>query len=417
MYKEPLSADAFTGWGQYDPLRSQHQDAVKNCTKYLHETLIPKSAEMFQSSPIIQTCLSRERTIPGIEFSVLKYDCLVEVLKKYDLTTMIHYEGINVRHLGRLRAATSSSQHREFILTHCICRVIKNIIRTEMRETTRLLRGSPSEVPFRRLLVEYFTKVFAQGAESSSFWETIREKIQEKFVNCLSQEEICSEKSLKEAVDPLALLHLLSKSLGLILSNRIFKSCEQSPDQFSMTSLDIVRIEPLCKQTYLPSSCAGLVAASEAEAITDVEAKRQVLAESVKSLTRALPQSPLCPYLTREYAKAMLSLALLAQENILKQHQLSIALTQVNSSLAIGPTRMSIELADKILAEYAPLNPDPLIDNTKELLKAIRELDLPDFKPTKDTVCVDIDKLKARRYMNRQQQLDYWKHQAQLAAQ
>ncbi|KAF2070452.1 hypothetical protein CYY_008232 [Polysphondylium violaceum] len=89
----------------------------------------------------------------------------------------MHRNGINIRHMGRVRYYTKSKTIRDLLLLEMTARSIKNIIKDEMRRKMKDEKGL-SEEPFKEVVIEIFNQVLDQ---SSSFWIKVLDCIRVKY--------------------------------------------------------------------------------------------------------------------------------------------------------------------------------------------------------------------------------------------
>jgi hypothetical protein len=159
---KPLSSDALTGWGTHDPENCKiHNTEVKEATLRLYFEVIPKFAERLN-----------KLTYNEMENVRLIEEC--------------HREGINIRHLGFVRASVSNPEVRQMILMICITRVLKNKLNARLRDKLRKIKV-PSEEPYRKVILAILNKVLDYEGE---WWTvTVKRYLKEKFVECLSPEE------------------------------------------------------------------------------------------------------------------------------------------------------------------------------------------------------------------------------------
>lgn len=134
-FRLPLCSDAFTGFLKYDSNRQVYADQVRQATNLLMVKIIPEFADYLGGCdtrwapavhfPLTAFCV---RSIGyEIELSGRRAD-LLDLTHRFHLIVELHRAGINVRHLGRLRASSTCSLVRRLLLSECLYRVIKNSV-------------------------------------------------------------------------------------------------------------------------------------------------------------------------------------------------------------------------------------------------------------------------------------------------
>lgn len=137
----PLSPDACTNWGNSDPNAKKYNSNVVDATNRLLFEVIREFASQ----------VDEDRT---------KYQ------DSEALITEMHRLGINVRHLGQVRAYCKSPHAKKMILLEMVVRVIKDHINQKMRETVQIERGLSQE-PFIEVVVDTFNLILGSHVYSS----------------------------------------------------------------------------------------------------------------------------------------------------------------------------------------------------------------------------------------------------------
>jgi hypothetical protein len=217
-YGVPLCSDAFTNWQKHDPDRDKNDLEVFRATQFLKETVIagvalkvdrPGNADFDNSA---KDAFNQTRAVfakkflqvvrkrfEGMSEAVLeklssedrsrstpdKSNAEEEIIK---LTELMHREGVNLRHMGILRSRVKSYRIRQFLITEMIARVIKDLLRGQMRAKMREVRVL-SEEPFKEVVVRVFNLILGRHKNSYSFWELVKERLRKKFKAALSKEE------------------------------------------------------------------------------------------------------------------------------------------------------------------------------------------------------------------------------------
>lgn len=162
-FKGPLNSDAFSNFCTHDKERSCQE--VTEATLYLFEKVIPEFAKKLSTRSVYQLMQRESTTVT------------------FDLTEEMHREGINVRHLGRVRALIASSGIRRVLLIEMIARIAKNTLRRLLRRKMRKVR-IPSEDPYRRVVLKYLNTLLHREQRSDYYWKRIlKRQIQSKFVH------------------------------------------------------------------------------------------------------------------------------------------------------------------------------------------------------------------------------------------
>jgi len=158
-YHTPLNPDTFSGWlrvNNNDEKREekikeviQDEVAVRKATKYLHEVTVPEVAEgaekiwkhqltpetAAENEPVVKTPKDDIKTCKFHLSQVPYYAAFVQGL------------GVNMRYLGEVRHHTKDVVLRRFILSQCVARVCKTLLREKWRQLMTNL-GFPTQEPF-----------------------------------------------------------------------------------------------------------------------------------------------------------------------------------------------------------------------------------------------------------------------------
>lgn len=226
----PLSSDAFSRFGQHH--KDVHEREVVEATQRLHRKVIPRFAAWLDSQD--------ERRLKGLK-----------------LTQLMHREGINNRHLGRIRFLVSSAPVKQLLLNEMLSRAIKCslrlMLRRKMEETTL-----PSEEPYRRELIDYFNLVLGKRPESDHFWKVeIKRVLGRKFVNGLSTDEAAADYNLKRDVSMLTVFTRLQTIMGVRLAVKALQQLAMSPDSLELVYPDLLKISAKAKHMDIISHAEG----------------------------------------------------------------------------------------------------------------------------------------------------------------
>jgi hypothetical protein len=94
-YAVPLSSDAFSKWGSYDPQYRLYEQNVREATQHLHTVVIPETAKELDS----------------------KWSSVATTLPEF-----LHAKGVNLRHLGKVRKSTVNTECNTTLLREMIVR-------------------------------------------------------------------------------------------------------------------------------------------------------------------------------------------------------------------------------------------------------------------------------------------------------
>lgn len=251
-YPRQLSSDAFSNWQLHEPRMKTLNDEVTKARHYLHHVVIPEFAEKLKDPQFTESFFPSVYH-PSFIFNQ-KNDEKDETLLCYSL----HKHGINVRHLGRLRACLLADTSVEpsaaapegvdtrnvgalaflgppggsqisplakikaLLLAEMAARVIKNLARKKMR---RLFRKSklPSEEPYRKMMAAIINSTL-HTTRNQRFWtRKVRKPLIKKFgESALGPDELDGatlRKTIKEAqLEPILIrrvLAMLGISIGV----------------------------------------------------------------------------------------------------------------------------------------------------------------------------------------------------------
>ena len=319
-YTEKLSSDAFSGWAQYDSDRVENENAVKRCTEYLRTNVIPTFSEALENFKLeaISYMPSNKQQWMSMESVTL-----VNLLNVADMSALVHYYGINVRHLGLVRSYTQKSAFRDFLLIQIMARVMKNIFREDMRIIMKNSMGSPTDMPLRNLVLETYNKIHPYKRELSNpiaiaakkeYWEEVYIKTIEQFEGCFSEEEMniitnCGlHQYLKNLIDFRPLLYLFFKFAQVQLTDAAkeqmlkpsIRNSIQVKSDFRLVRSDVEKFIPKVRKPYITGIATALLLADEAEDdnIADSNSYR-LMSMATKELKAAHQSAPACPILNR----------------------------------------------------------------------------------------------------------------------
>ena len=318
-FEEPLSSDAFTGWTILDPEKEKHEESIRNCTEFLRNTIIPNFSDALQSYK-----LEAITFLPSDKECWMKLDSsvLTTLLDVADMSATVHYYGINVRHLGLVRSHTTSIPIRDFLLVQIITRVMKNILRADMRKLMTHSLGSPTDVPLRDLVLKTYTKLHpfrhpiksAEKQKMVEYWDIVYSKTQEQFEGCFSKHEhneiseIGLHSFIQTRVDFRTILYLFFKfsqveisctAMEQLLAPRM-KDDVCVKEDFRLVRADVLQFTPRIRKPYIVSIAAAQLLAKEANhpSMAKTNAYR-LLSLATQQMQAAHQASPSCPTQTR----------------------------------------------------------------------------------------------------------------------
>eukprot|EP01126_Amoeba_proteus_P046125 TRINITY_DN5198_c0_g1_i1.p1 TRINITY_DN5198_c0_g1~~TRINITY_DN5198_c0_g1_i1.p1 ORF type:complete len:474 (+),score=98.20 TRINITY_DN5198_c0_g1_i1:204-1625(+) len=132
-YHKSLCSDAFSQWLYRDTNQEQFNAEARTATVHLHTRVIPEFAKHLDTNPQI-------KTLPV-------------------LICEAHQRGINIRHMGRVRQQLTNPIVKQLVLTECVARTLKNLIRGLLREKRKKLRISIEE-PYRTEVYNFLKPIF-----------------------------------------------------------------------------------------------------------------------------------------------------------------------------------------------------------------------------------------------------------------
>mmetsp|Transcript_23379 Transcript_23379/g.29801 ORF Transcript_23379/g.29801 Transcript_23379/m.29801 type:complete len:792 (-) Transcript_23379:13-2388(-) len=394
-YHDNLNSDAFSGWNDIEPERKAHEKALRDCTTYLHETLIPNFSEAMQNYK-----LEAVTYLPDSKDSWMKMQAeqLKTLLEVADMTSTLHYYGINVRHLGLIRKHTTVPRFRDFLLIHCITRAMKNIMRCEMRNLMTESLGSPTDMPLRDLVLSTYQRVHPYGhvvkdlekrKSISEYWKLVYEKTCEQFEGCFSTEEAEEieraglHSFVNKRADFRAILYLffkfaqveLSASAMQQLMTPIMKDDMCLRQEFRLVRSDVEKFNPRIRKPFIASLASSLLLSREAN--EKGLAKQNVFRLRTLATTEmqaAQKSSPSCPKLNKQLAFMYWDLAKVTENHLTSLCTMFWAIRYMELTLSVANDEET----------YSKFN--QLLDETEGLC-------------TENNICVShIQKVRARKH-------------------
>lgn len=209
---------------------------------------------------------------------------------QYPLLQSLHAAGINIRYIGLVRSHLESSEiyWRHVLLVEMISRVIKQNIRTKLRDMSKNLK-QPGDEPYKQTVITELNLIFSKRKTSIYYWKvTLKEQLIKKFGSkSLSSKELENEYSLKTSITGKyeseldgrsRLFKLLCDYLGLEFAASTYNSCLENPNVFDFQKpfdeTDLVDIRETMKYTNIAIHSEGFVLKMKAAKKSKEEATR-----------------------------------------------------------------------------------------------------------------------------------------------
>lgn len=250
--KQPLSSDSFTGWSRGDDQKYELEERARDMTRLLLEDRIPAFAKYFASRQLLLEQF-RDDVCYLDPLGSLSEEGFLTMMEQVSITTMLHIHGINVRHVGRVRALVPESArcHRLLLLCYGVARVVVFRIKKDMRKTMKTLQGSPSDIPFRDIAITHINSVLSHDA--SDYWERVKRDLEEHFPGFLSEEEKDPNFSMRRAIDARTTVYTIVKKAGIKLTGAMKRSLldNKTPVPTHVSFADVRTTKPIVKQNFL----------------------------------------------------------------------------------------------------------------------------------------------------------------------
>ena len=223
--------------------------------------------------PNTAVLLDNLKLAPVTSFSSYKrLDIVYEPLSK--IVSLLHKEGVNARHLGRVRAHCKLEETRKMIFMESIARTLKVLLRELFREKTSLL-SIPSEDPFKEIASLFLNLVFGvePPAKSESFWqECLLPKAASKFPGLMPEGGATVWRQYLSRIEMIQTVIRFLQISSVQLEEEALSKLLNASSQFSLKSpfnvifynTDILSIETLVKHTGLVSYASGMALAYKA---------------------------------------------------------------------------------------------------------------------------------------------------------
>lgn len=212
-YPKSLSSDAFSKFETVDA--AEHNEELRNATELLKTRHIPKLGRYLDS-------------LEGPNADNLR------------LPELLHRRGINLRHLGLVRASATSPKIRKALLLEMVARSLKNDLNGILRQAG-MANKLPSNGPYKAAIVGFLNLVIS---DSPDFWAThIKQLLEEYYPGGLTSAEAAKTYSLysdllRPAAEPL--FSRLQQLTGITLTPQVMSQLDV--DGLEMVVQDIAKL-------------------------------------------------------------------------------------------------------------------------------------------------------------------------------
>eukprot|EP01119_Soliformovum_irregulare_P020731 TRINITY_DN6771_c0_g1_i1.p1 TRINITY_DN6771_c0_g1~~TRINITY_DN6771_c0_g1_i1.p1 ORF type:complete len:1301 (+),score=414.07 TRINITY_DN6771_c0_g1_i1:81-3983(+) len=232
-YPIPLSSDALSGFGRHD--KDIHNEEVKLATEELFNTVIPRFAVFLDSMD--------EKKI-----------------KTFNLIQWMHREGINVRHMGKVRSHTKEPIIRRMLLLEMVCRTIKNCLRSRLRTKMEEIKV-PAEEAYKQVVVDYFNLIIgSENTDGNRFWNLeIKNLMLFQFgKNSISAEEDSFPRLIHQEKDLLQMFKRVQQLTGVRISQTAQTQLFNSISTFTFVVPDIEKMSAKVKDMNITAHAEGM---------------------------------------------------------------------------------------------------------------------------------------------------------------
>jgi hypothetical protein len=196
----PLSPDAFTLWGAIDHVA--HNTHVERATTNLLTHVIPSFVKHLEAMSF-------------------------EELKLLALNREFHRWGVNIRHMGIVRASLVNIHARHMLLVDMVARTLKNIMRQSLRNEMRRQAGVGNAYGhvYRELMVTFLNMVSGAHKKSPQFWGApVTRGLQRRFGDiALTVDEQTSLFSWSR-LHMIPMVQYVSRTVGIQLSTQCYQA-------------------------------------------------------------------------------------------------------------------------------------------------------------------------------------------------
>jgi hypothetical protein len=293
----------------------KNQEEVREVTKLLFEKQIPKFARTLEErmSKLLATSLPSS----GVEKA--------KFFNQFLGPRQLHDEGINVRHLGRIRSLVREGTEpqkglRNLILSICVGRVCKNMIREKMRDMMMEVTV-PCEEPFKEIIVDHVNMILANNTKNNNvtknnsidkrsyyFWHVdVKEALRRTFHSVLTEEEEQSDFDLHCRVDLGVVLQYLLPQVGDLLPG-IQEELHQDVEHFTCTTSDLASLHCETREWHMVHFARAMTLKQQAQAAKLGGFEREYKRLAIRALYacfEAHNAAPFCPVITFNFAQSV----------------------------------------------------------------------------------------------------------------
>jgi len=225
--------------------------------------------------------------------------CLVSIVASH----RVHKAGLNVRHLGRVRAASQHVGLRALILSVCVARVMNQQLKAQMRELMRSL-SLPSDEPFKGLCCRYLSMVMRgfPGDESydnkqSRFWWTteLKRELENRFAHALNEEELDPMFDLRKVVSYKVVMQAFLEQSGLKVTEKATQHVWKSETTaFAFNRNDVIELASRVRATqriYMARGVTNFVYAMDSDDSDGGRTVRRLLSDAYKEISKGYERS------------------------------------------------------------------------------------------------------------------------------
>jgi hypothetical protein len=186
-----LSHDALSKWDN----NVIHLRNLKHATRLLHHTVLPEVTSVLEAKNMYQYIVLHGTT---------------------DLTEEVHKRGVNMRHIGRIRALATSPDVKKLLLSEMAARVLKNELNQRLRKQVELLKV-PLSQPYRATALAFLREFLCTSGKAESeatthFWSVkIKPWLVDSFPTGLSVDELQPTYDLRASLNPMYMIKRFEK--------------------------------------------------------------------------------------------------------------------------------------------------------------------------------------------------------------
>lgn len=166
-YLKPLSSDGFSSIGK-DSYK-EHADEIREAYAYLLSigNKNKKNQRPFLSSLIFGFLVIPKSAQRLDDFFESRNVSLMD--QANTLFYELHRDGVNLRHLGRVRRFMTRRSARDLVLVECIARTAKCHLRALLRTISRN-SGIPTDDPYRQITLQFLNMLIGKSPYSKTYW-------------------------------------------------------------------------------------------------------------------------------------------------------------------------------------------------------------------------------------------------------